>query len=279
MSDDSESRATRGGSPIPTPHPEGGGPLGVIRRAVTRRGSLLPKTKTFARIRAALMEEGAPVDSDMKREAEVVRQVRDTEPEPTPALGEFPSLQPSTSFDSTPSEDTAVKVGMDTASTDTFGKQASRNSGGVAFWNSFDGHEDMFMDMTPSTTIGSVTAESFKQRSRSSTPHAPGMPSIGEICRKRRRDDDFDPNLFKRRAVSPSVSVQSSPVMTHSHNVSDMSPNIWGPPPKPGLGAPFSERLSSETSNRTISHAGGVKRVGLQGMTEASDGFMNMSID
>lgn len=41
MSDDSESRATRSGSPIPTPHPEGGGPLGVIRRAVTRRGSLL----------------------------------------------------------------------------------------------------------------------------------------------------------------------------------------------------------------------------------------------
>lgn len=242
------------------------------------------------------MEEGAPVDSDMKREAEVVRQVRDTEPESTPALGEFPSLQPSTSFDSTAAEDPAVKAGIDTAPTDTFGKQASRNSGGVEFWNSFDGRyrtppparqgdpssiadEDMFMDMTPSTTIGSVTAESFKQRSRSSTPHAPGMPTIGEICRKRRRDDDFDPNLFKRRAVSPSVSVQSSPVMTHSHNVNDTGPNIWGPPPKPGLGAPFSERLSSESSNRTISHAGGVKRIGLQGMTEASDGFMNMSID
>ncbi|KAJ5933277.1 hypothetical protein N7516_007766 [Penicillium verrucosum] len=296
MSDDSESRATRSGSPIPTPHPEGGGPLGVIRRAVTRRGSLLPKTKTFARIRAALMEEGAPVDHDMKREAEVVRQVRDTEPESTPALGEFPSLQPSTSFDSTATEDPAVKAGMDTAYTDTFGKQASRNSGGVEFWNSFDGRyrtppparqggpssiadEDMFMDMTPSTAINSLTAESFKQRSRSSTPHAPGMPTIGEICRKRRRDDDFDPNLFKRRAVSPSVSVQSSPVMTHSHNVNDTGPNIWGPPPKPGLGAPFSERLSAESSNRTIPHAGGVKRVGLQGMTEASDGFMNMSID
>ena len=241
------------------------------------------------------MEEGAPVDSDMKREAEVIRQVRDTEPESTPVLGEFPSLQPSTSLDSTVTEDPTVKTTMDTASTDTFGKQASRNSGGAEFWNSFDGRyrtpppvrqggpsvadEDMFMDMTPSTTMGSVTAESLKQRSRSSTPHAPGMPSIGEICRKRRRDDDFDPNLFKRRAVSPSVSVQSSPVMTHSNNVSDMGPNIWGPPPKPGLGAPFSERLISESSNRTTPHAGGAKRVGLQGMTEASDGFMNMSID
>ncbi|KAJ5375847.1 hypothetical protein N7517_007853 [Penicillium concentricum] len=291
MSDDGESRATRSGSPIPIPHPEGGGPLGVIRRAVTRRGSLLPKTKTFARIRAALMEEGAPVDSDMKREAEVVRQVRDTEPEPTPALGEFPSLQPSTSFELTPSEDPAVKAGMDTASTDTFGKQASRNSGGVAFWNSFDGRyrtppparqegpssladEDMFMDMTPSTTIGSVTAESFKQRSRSSTP----MPRACQVLGR-----SVASGVVTMTSILTFSSVglfrPSSPVMTHSHNVSDMGPNIWGPPPKPGLGAPFSERLSSETSNRTITHAGGGKRVGLQGMTEASDGFMNMSID
>jgi hypothetical protein len=241
------------------------------------------------------MEEGAPVDSDMKREAEVVRQVRDTEPEPTPALGEFPSLQPSTSLDSQPTDETAAKAGMDTPSKANFNKQASRNSGGVEFWNSFDGRyrtppparqggpssvadDDISMDMTPSTTVGSVTADSFKPRSRSSTPHAPGMPSIGEICRKRRRDDDFDPNLFKRRAVSPSVSAQSSPVMTHSHNINDMGPNIWGPPPKPGLGAPFSERSSTDSGHRTTPH-GGTKRVGLQGMTEASDGFMNMSID
>lgn len=241
------------------------------------------------------MEEGAPVDSDMKREAEVVRQVRDTEPEPTPpALGEFTSLQPS-SFDLASTDEPTQKVEME-ASADTFGKQACRNSGGVEFWNSFDGRyrtppparqggpssvadDDVCMDMTPSTTIGSVTADSIKPRSRSSTPHAPGMPSIGEICRKRRRDDDFDPNLFKRRAVSPSVSAQSSPVMTHSHNVNDMGPNIWGPPPKPGLGAPFSERPCTESVSRTTPHAGSMKRVGLQGMTEASDGFMNMSID
>jgi hypothetical protein len=241
------------------------------------------------------MEEGAPVDSDMKREAEVVRQVRDTEPEPTPAISGLPSLQPS-SFDLAPTDDPVVKTEMDAPNTDTFGKQASRHSGGVEFWNSFDGRyrtppparqggppsvadDDMCMDLTPSTTIGSVTADSFNPRSRSSTPHPPGMPSIGDICRKRRRDDDFDPNLFKRRAVSPSVSAQSSPVMTHSHNVNDMGPNIWGPPPKPGLGAPFSERLSTESGSRMNPHTGGVKRVGLQGMTEASDGFMNMSID
>ncbi|KAI2789265.1 hypothetical protein POX_e07295 [Penicillium oxalicum] len=320
LSDDGESRGARGGSPSGVSHPESG-PLGVIRRAVTRRGSLLPKTKTFARIRAALMEEGAPVDSDMKREAEVVRQVRDTEPETSPPLHAVPSLRPSQpgpdTLDMDPT-DTAPKPEMSMASANSFSKHASQNSGGVEFWNAMDGRyrtppptrqggsvfptdEDISMDLTPSTTLGSATES--KQRSRSSTPHAPGMSAIGEICRKRRRDDDLDPNLFKRRAVSPSVSTQGSPVLAHSSTIDTSGPNIWGPPSK--LGPPFSERPVVEPGNgfspsegmsktgnggspgtgntpgghRTSLHAGTTKRVGLQGMTEASDGFMNMSIE
>lgn len=308
LSDDGENR-TRAGSPTAAPHSEGGGPLGVIRRAVTRRGSLLvwdhsiylsfglrsplltfeqPKTKTFARIRAALMEEGAPVDSDMKREAEVVRQVRDTESETSPTLN--PTTQ---STQAIPDMETiSERPDMASPPTSDFSKQASRNSGGVEFWNSFDGRyrtpppsrqpgassapdDDIAMDMTPSTTIGSIATD-FKPRSRSSTPHAPGTAGIGEINRKRRREDDFDPNLFKRRAVSPSVSAQSSPVLTHSSTV-DTGPSIWGPPSK--LGPPFSERPSTDNGNRPAGHSGTPKRVGLQGMTEASDGFMNMSIE
>ena len=256
------------------------------------------------------MEEGAPVDSDMKREAEVIRQVRDTEPETSPTLSTFPSLRPSQQVD-TPDLDptaTAAKSEVATPLASNFSKHAKRNSGGLEFWNSLDGRyrtppptrpggalfppdEDIAMDLTPSTTLGSTTDS--KQRSRSSTPHAPGMSAIGEICRKRRRDDDFDPNLFKRRAVSPSVSAQSSPVMNHSSTVDTNGPNIWGPPSK--LGPPFSERPVTENGNgqgnggssgngnagngnRTSFH-GTPKRVGLQGMTEASDGFMNMSIE
>lgn len=232
------------------------------------------------------MEEGAPVDSDMKREAEVVRQVRDTEPERSPTLDTFSSLPPLQPVGTTKAGDHVEKP---TPSTNSFSKQASRNSGGVEFWNSFDERyrtppplrhagassapdDDILMDMTPSTT----TAPDAKSRSRSSTPHAPGTSAIGEIRRKRRREDDFDPNLIKRRAVSPSVSVQSSPVLTHSSTVIDNGPNIWGPPSK--LGPPFSERPSAENGNRNT-HPGTAKRVGLQGMTEASDGFMNMSIE
>lgn len=234
------------------------------------------------------MEEGQPVDSDVKREAEVIRQVRDTEPETSPQIGTPPSLRPTEALEELPGEDsTPVKSNRDASS---FSKQASRNSGGVDFWNSFDDRyrtpppslrqaassvadDDIQMDMTPSTTVESTTADS-KSRSRSSTPYAATV--VGEIRRKRRREDDFDPNLFKRRAVSPSVSAQSSPVLTHS-SVIDNGPNIWGPPSK--LGAPFSERASTESNNRTTPHTGSTKRVGLQGMTEASDGFMNMSIE
>lgn len=237
------------------------------------------------------MEEGAPVDSDMKREAEVVRQVRDTEPETSPTLGSFPSLHPSEPIDAPLAPDATPS--KSNPPPNSFSKQASRNSGGVEFWNSFDERyrtppplrqagassapdDDIPMDMTPSTTLGSVTADG-KPRSRSSTPHPPGTSAIGELRRKRRREDDFDPNLFKRRAVSPSVSAQSSPVLTHTSTVNETGPSIWGPPSK--LGPPFSERSSAENGNRTTPHSGPPKRVGLQGMTEASDGFMNMSID
>lgn len=242
------------------------------------------------------MEEGAPVDSDMKREAEVIRQVRDTEPETSPTLNAFPSLPPSHPAEGTPDVDPShAKLDNGSSSTSSFSKQASRNSGGVEFWNSFDDRyrtppplrqtassgadDDVSMDLTPSTTIGSTADSKTQSCSRSSTPHPPGMGAIGEIRRKRRREDDFDPNLFKRRAVSPSVSAQSSPVLNNSSTVIDNGPNIWGPPSK--LGPPFSERpsTSSENGNRSTPHSSGAKRVGLQGMTEASDGFMNMSIE
>lgn len=231
------------------------------------------------------MEEGAPADDDIKKEAEVIRQVRDTEPEPTsPTLSSVPTLKPSQSPSMMDGEGSPTK---DTPT--SFSKQASQNYGGIDFWNSFDERyrtppparpasssymdDEMIMDLTPSTTLGS-TADS-KQRSRSSTPHAPGS-AVGELRRKRRREDDFDPNLFKRRAVSPSVSVQSSPVQAHS-SVIDNGPSIWGPPSK--LGPPFLERPNPDNGSRATPHSGTTKRIGLQGMTEASDGFMNMSID
>ena len=58
------------------------------------------------------------------------------------------------------------------------------------------------------------------------------------------------------------------------------SSSIWGAP-RSSVGSLFSERHSSQDSGtvRTGGATGTLKRVGLQGMTEASDGFMNMSIE
>ncbi|KAH1364660.1 hypothetical protein KXW40_008973 [Aspergillus fumigatus] len=302
LSDEGESRhghSSAGGSASE------GGPLGVIRRAVTRRSSLLPKTKTFARIRAALMEESAPIDSEAKREAEVIRQVRESVPDvphKSPSLDALSSLTPS--VPGVNSEDGSTKPGPFTLDEPKFSDEAHRNSAGVEFWNTFDeryrtpppsmrslgpsamSEDDIAMDITPSTTLGSSTAEFAKPYDRpgssSSTPHA-SFTAMTEINRKRRREDDFDPNLFKRRAVSPSMSVQSSPVMPNSPAVKDTGHNIWGPPPKSNLGSLFPERPNGEHPARNTSntsHSGQpLKRVGLQGMTEANDGFMNMSIE
>ncbi|KAL2830469.1 hypothetical protein BDW59DRAFT_170061 [Aspergillus cavernicola] len=303
MSDEGENRGIRGHSP--TAARSDAGPLGVVRRAVTRRSSLLPKTKTFARIRAALMEESAPIDSDSKREAEVIRQVRETEPD-------MPQTSPVLSAFSMPNafmptglgqrDDVGEKPAAPLPDEPNFSDQAHRHSGGPEFWNSFDeryrtppppvrphaassvSEEDIAMDMTPSTTFGTHAHEFVKPGerpvSRSSTP-LHGQPGvISELRKKRRREDDFDPNLFKRRAVSPSMSAQSSPIMPNSPAIIDNGPNIWGPPPKTNMGPLFNDRSEAGSRNTpTTPHTGTLKRVGLQGMTETNDSLMNMSIE
>ncbi|PKY03232.1 hypothetical protein P168DRAFT_291366, partial [Aspergillus campestris IBT 28561] len=300
FSDEGEGRAGRGHSPT-TSNSEGGY-LGVIRRAVTRRGSLLPKTKTFARIRAALMEESAPVDSDSKREAEVIRQVRESEPgipQTSPEMTAHDYVSPGGSVahpvdlpGKAPSHDEP-----------NFSEQAHRNSAGADFWNNFDeryrtpppsfrqaaassvSEDELAMDFTPSARAGSSAGEFAKPGerpySRGSTPLQSHSAAVAEIKRKRRREDDFDPNLFKRRAVSPSMSAQSSPIMPNSPAVKDYSSNIWGPPPKSNLGSLFADHPQPDHGSRnapTTPHTGTLKRVGLQGMTETNDGLMNMSI-
>ncbi|KAI1473247.1 uncharacterized protein F4812DRAFT_412112 [Daldinia caldariorum] len=126
------------------------GTRGVVKRAVTRRGSLLPKTKGFARIRAALMEESAPVDSETRREAEVIRQVRESDmdleprvpPSHPPALdiANMSTAQSSPNLGTTqdplddiPEDDMMTDSGLSSS----FKQQALRNSKGKNFWENF----------------------------------------------------------------------------------------------------------------------------------------------
>ncbi|KAI1329404.1 hypothetical protein F5Y16DRAFT_97715 [Xylariaceae sp. FL0255] len=369
-STDGEDRAMDTGEPMSTT-PSRDGSRGVVKRPVTRRGNLLPKTKGFARIRAALLEESAPVDSEVRREAEVVRQVRESDmdleprvptggrPEPHLDLSGISTAQSSPKFANT--QESLEEIPDDMMALSKFKQQAMRNSKGKSFWDSFSDtssingtrttppppplmlprgsssgiSEDINMD-SPSLSAGSGAISlfgpgglgSFSQQGgaqsdsqRSDTPHqpsssstnTPSIPAIGgtsgnsipptaaEITRriaKRRRDDDFDPHIFKRRAVSPGMSAHNSPIMQSPLQRDNMP---WGSRPgsvhggdgsggNKASGTP-SENGSSGGNNGTVGNGSGSGgpagrqgsaskgRVGFQGMVDTNDGLMRMSIE
>ena len=252
----------------------------------------------FARIRAALQEEVSPVDSECRREAEVIRQVRESDPSPSETNT---IVSQSVTAASSPGQTEAMEeladiIGRDPSrerrQSSNFSQQALRNSGGHDFWNKFDERmrtppppfplranssvsDDIAMETPTSMTAPSVpafpTGASNSSPSRSSTPQP--ISTTSEFTRKtlgkRRRDDDFDPAIFKRRAVSPGLSVQNSPIL----------------PPSPaqregGWWQSKAHRESSASSNsNSISNGTVGKRVGMQGMNDTHDGLMNMSIE
>lgn len=126
---------------------------GVIRRAVTRRGNLLPKTKGFARVRAALTEESQPVDTEIRRESETIRQVREREPSvsadfdltrprpQTATAASSPNLLPA--VPEAAQEDFGRELDGDLNNNErglgmNFALHAHRNSAGSGYWNRFD---------------------------------------------------------------------------------------------------------------------------------------------
>ncbi|KAK4695776.1 hypothetical protein P7C71_g2040, partial [Lecanoromycetidae sp. Uapishka_2] len=307
--------------PIPAPvTPSMEDRRSVIRRAVTRRTNMLPKPKGFARIRAALLEEGAPVDTETKREAEVVRQVRESDadgemnlhPSQPTTTASSPSLIAATagsldrldSLEHLPEDDSMnSEDSIKPRPSATFTTQAMRNAtGGPAFWNNFDERmrtpppqlmpresssgmsDDLSMD-TPSSSLPSTVANLNSSRHIQSQETSTQITTfdIPRKGNKRMRDDDFDPNYFKRRAVSPGLSLQNSPVLPQSPLQRDNG--SWG------LGTSKSnrevpsvhvsgERAASNGSNGSMSAPGGTpKRIGLQGITDTHDGMMNMSIE
>jgi hypothetical protein len=242
---------------------------GVIRRVVTRRSNLLPKTRAFGRIKAELIEESAPVDTEVKREAEVVRQVRESDapavPPPTSTTQSSPSMQPINSLEDIPEDSNNISglMALDASANGVPGGKGlfgafARNSGSKEFWDKFEQQmtppppnfahgsssgDDIVMDSPlmsqfpqyPMDAPGTVPSQTH---SRSSTPQPiPGQgPSAAQGLRKnnkRRRDDDLDMSSLKRRAVSPGLSVSNSPILTQSPaQRGDFWGNVQLPPPK-----------------------------------------------
>lgn len=169
----------------------------------------------------------------------------------------------------------------------SFKQHAIKNSKGKDFWDNFTDDngrtppmlprgsssgisDELFLDpparvTPPSAVTHSESSISSENQSQSVTPQ-PG-PTRAEIQQKvnnkRRRDDDFDIASFKRRAVSPGMSVHNSPIM-QSPMQRDVTP--WGSRPP-----------SNGDSGK--SNTGSLKRVGLQGMVDTNDGLMKMSIE
>lgn len=107
----------------------------------------------------------------------------------------------------------------------------------------------------------------------------PSMPSPAEVSRKvnkRRRDEDFDIGSIKRRAVSPAMSVQSSPTVGQSSTPNNG--NLWGQNKFYRDGSVGSAEDRSGNSGH-VTPGSGPQRVGLQGMTDTYDGLMKMSIE
>ncbi|THY79254.1 hypothetical protein D6C86_00060 [Aureobasidium pullulans] len=266
---------------------------GVVRRAVTRRGNLLPKTKNFARIRAALLEESAPVDSEVRREAETMRQVHNHDP--VPDL-DGPSPGPSSSQpNANPNDPNDPQPDTINNNPISFNLHAHRNSGGVDYWHKLETElhtppPPAFPTRGSSSLSGDIAMDSPADNStlRSASVISMNEPSIASSAEtdtqgstyvsqdalrrpfgKRRRDDDFDMQSFKRRAVSPSMSVHGGSPVVASPVASAAARNQS----LPRDGAP----LEKSTSNGASGTA--PRRIGLQGMVDTNEGIMRMSIE
>ena len=313
---------------------------GVVRRPVVRRGNLLPKTKGFARIRAALAEEAAPMDTESRREAETIRQVRERDGSladldltndrpPTATEQSSPNLLPAVpeaiqeefgkdlEGESSSGNNNPAKTGLGL----NFAAHATRNSGGMDYWNRFDPSlrtpppptfrqsSSVMSDVNMDSSDPGSTPLWRRPRARSSASDASEAfvpPTTAGVMNddvhlkkfKRRREDDFDIATIKRRAVSPGMSAQNSPVLTHSPTQKDSTTNGWGQPPErkdrpqsqsqpQSAGSEVSQSQQSSRQGSGGSMAGSLtpqlgpqgKKLGLQGMVDTHDGLMKMSIE
>jgi hypothetical protein len=292
---------------------------GVVRRAVTRRGNLLvsdnntcppstrltrpqPKTKNFARIRAALLEESAPVDSEVRREAETMRQVHDRDPVPDlegPSPGPSSSQPNANPNDPNDPQPDSLGTPNNTNNPISFNLHAHRDSGGVDYWHkletelhtpppppfiptrgssSFSG--DMAIDSpADDPTLRSASVVSMNDPSVASSAETDmylstytNTDALRRPFGKRRRDDDFDMQSFKRRAVSPSMSVHGGSPVVASPAASAAARNQSLPRDVPPLEKTYSGSTPGGSGTAP-------RRIGMQGMVDTNEGIMRMSIE
>ncbi|KAF1953215.1 subunits of heterodimeric actin filament capping protein Capz [Byssothecium circinans] len=240
---------------------------GVVRRPVTRRGNLLPKSRQFGRIKAELLEESAPIDNEFRREAEIIRQVRENDGDiefPSATAQSSPSLLPTVPgldgpLEGVPEEESESNMSLDGSATKglfaALAPPKNMNPGGRNFWNrdppaqtppppsfpragSSAMSEDANMD-SPSTSAslpcttakagGSEQYTSYSFMSRSSTPQplVPLSAADGLKRSSKRRRDDDLDGYSIKRRAV------SPGVSVHNSPVLSQSPaqrdgSVWG---------------------------------------------------
>lgn len=134
---------------------------------------------------------------------------------------------------------------------------------------------ELSLDSPLSCTMSYLPSESTGHQSsstsRSGTPQPVTRPTAAEITqklgKKRLRDDDFDATSFKRRAVSPGLSAQNSPIAQSPMQRDNIA---WGGRPASTCNLTDGGKSPANTIQ---------KRIGLQGMMDTNDGLMKMSIE
>lgn len=219
-----------------------------------------------------------------------------------------------TPLEGVPEEGSESNMSLDSSSTKglfaAFNVGATRNSNGRGYWSQDNPaqtpppsfaragssaiSDDINMDsptisststsLQNNTNTGIEMNNQFGWFSRSSTPQPFAPPTAADALKKsnkRRRDDDLDGNSIKRRAVSPGVSVQNSPILSQSPAQRDGS--LWGSTVKDRRESSIGNHTTGERSKSdgsvSMTPSLGPKRIGLQGMTDTSDGLMKMSIE
>lgn len=253
-----------------------------------------PKTKGFARIQVALAEESAPIETEVQREAAVVRQTResDIEYELRQPFGikPHPKILAPTTQKSEKGLEEDEKTSLLNAQSELKEKLLLKSKS-KGLWATL-GDDTLFSQnfpRTPASVIGSDivldsplngTMPPFSNDSASPQPSLisrPATPQPGgsfvavditqKLSKKRLRDDDFDLFSIKRRAVSPGMSVHNSPIikspMQRDHTA-------WGS--RPASSCNIGEAGKSPVNTFQ-------KRVGLQGMMDTNESLMKMSIE
>ncbi|RPB28515.1 hypothetical protein L211DRAFT_845559 [Terfezia boudieri ATCC MYA-4762] len=251
-------------------------PSEAVKRVVTRRGNLLPKTKNFQRIKAALQEESTPLDIEVKREAEVTRQLREDDDAktiknsilPSPQLLPIEQTLDPEEFDDGANEDESMGGGSEiglSRKNSTGSRNGSLSGGDTMAFNkraqmfgtfNFDSEMNMGSNGGWSSPPRFPPREREPQRTNSDGDVVmdSGSPVVPVTMKRRRTQEERfeEVNSFKRRAVSPGLC--GSPILTGSPASGGSGGNAGG------IG-------------------GGGKRLNFgQGISDTHDGLMKMSL-